>query len=37
MRRLDLELLTDEHLQASRGAMEGVAFGHTVASVCIRA
>ena len=36
MRRLDLELLADEHLQVARRPMERVAFGHTVASVCIR-
>ena len=35
MRRLDVELLADEDLQVARGAVKGVAFGHTVASVCI--
>src|SRR5687767_7178660 len=30
MRRLDLELLANEHLQVLRRAMESVAFGHTV-------
>jgi hypothetical protein len=28
MRCLDLELLSDEHLQATSGAMKGVPFGH---------
>ena len=35
MRRLDVELLAHEHLQVACRAMKGVAFGHTVASVCI--
>ena len=33
MRRLDLELLSNEHLQATSGAMKGVPFGHAQA-VC---
>jgi hypothetical protein len=36
MRRLHVELLADENLEVARGAVKGVAFGHTVASVCIR-
>ena len=36
MRRLDVELLADEDLEVARRAVKGVAFGHTVASVCIR-
>ena len=36
MRRLHIERLTDEHLEVARGAVKGVAFRHTVASVCIR-
>ena len=36
MRRLDLELLADEHLQSPSSAMKGVSFGHA-GRVCRRA
>ena len=36
MRRLDLELLADEGLEPLGHAMDRVALGHRVASVCIR-
>ena len=35
VRRLDRELLPDEDFEAPGRAVEGVAFGHTVESVCI--
>ena len=35
MRRLDLELLADERLEAPRRAVKTVAFGHRE-SVCVR-
>ena len=35
VRRLDRELLPDQDIETPSRAVEGIAFGHTVESVCI--